>query len=255
MRNSTCPDDRARLLCCKNMNGLNTHNPLPSTRIDTPPELKNISCEKFQILFYFTLQIILPTKSPHPMLELDELDLDITIYEPWDFHDHWNSQNFPLGGQMLLRQAWEGHLSASFFVWEKWMKMVSRDTQQVWHEHQSKNPLGSLNIPLFHPKSQSQNGHSHLLNLFEPDHDHLEPDADRKPETTRTKGQEWGDKQEEIEGLTEEAHRGKERVKHSTPHHLSLLMRAQTQTSAPVAHPLHLLCHLYPPLPCTPYLG
>ena len=63
------------------------------------------------------------------MLELDELDLDTTVYEPWDFHNRWNSQNFLLGGQMLLRQAREGHLRALFFIWEKWMKTVSRDTQ------------------------------------------------------------------------------------------------------------------------------
>ena len=122
---------------------------------------------------------------------------------------------------MLLRQAQEGHLRALFFVWEKWMKMVSRDTQRVWHEHQLKNPLGSLDIPPFCLKSQSQNGHSHLLNLFKPDHDHLKPDADWKPETTRTEGQELEDKWEEIEGLTEEAHWGKECVEHSTPCHLT----------------------------------
>ena len=130
MRNSTCPDNRARLLCCESVNGLNTHNPLPSTQIDTPLELKNISHEKFQILFYFTLQIILPMKSPHPMLKLDELDLDTMIYKPWDFHDHWDSPaNFLLGGQSLLQQAQEGHPRALFFIWEKWMKTVSRDTQ------------------------------------------------------------------------------------------------------------------------------
>ena len=85
-----------------------------------------------------------------------DLDLDTTIYEPWDFHDPWDSPvNFPLGGQMLLRQVQEGHLRASFFIWEKWMKMVNRDTQQVWHEHQSKNTYNSLTIPPFHPKTQS----------------------------------------------------------------------------------------------------
>ena len=90
------------------------------------------------------------------MFNHDDLNLDTTVYEPWDFHDRWDSPaNFPLGGQMLLRQAREGHLRASFFVWEKWMKTVSRDTQRVWHEHQSKNPLGSLDIPPFRPKSQS----------------------------------------------------------------------------------------------------
>ena len=106
-------------------------------------------------------------KSPHPMLELDELDLDTTVYKPWDFHNHWDSLvNFPPGGQSMHRQAREGHLRASFFVWEKWMKTVSRDTQRVWHKHQSKNTYNSLTIPPFHPKSQSRDGHSHLLNLF-----------------------------------------------------------------------------------------
>ena len=139
------------------------------------------------------------------------------------------------------------------------MKTVSRDTQQIWHKNQSKNPLGSLTIPPFRPNSQSQNGHSHLLNLFKPNYDHLEPDADQKPETMRTEGQELEDKWEEIERLTEEAHWEKECVKHSTPCDLTLppltTTRAQTQMSAPVARPLHLLCHLYLPLPHTPYLG
>ena len=90
------------------------------------------------------------------MLELDELDLDTADYELWDFHNHWDSPvNFPLGGQSLLWQAREGHLRASFFIWEQWMKTVSRDTQRSWHEHQSKNPLGSLTIPPFRPKTQS----------------------------------------------------------------------------------------------------
>ena len=60
------------------------------------------------------------------MLQLDKLDLDTTIYEPWDYHDCWDSPaNFPLGGWSLLWQAQEGHLRASFFIWEKWMKTVS----------------------------------------------------------------------------------------------------------------------------------
>ena len=64
------------------------------------------------------------------MLEHDTLDMDLNIYKLWDFHDPWDSPaNFPLGGQTLLRQAWEGHLRASFFIGEKWMKTVSRDTQ------------------------------------------------------------------------------------------------------------------------------
>ena len=93
----------------------------------------------------------------HPMLDHDNLNLDTTIHDPWDFHDHWDSPvNFLLRGQMLLRQAQEGHLRASFLVWEKWMKTVSRDTQQIWHEHQSKNPYGSLTIPPFCPKAQLQ---------------------------------------------------------------------------------------------------
>ena len=54
---------------------------------------------------------------------------------------------------MLLRQVWEGHPRALFFIWEKWMKMVSRGTQQIWHKHQSKNPYGSLTIPPFSPKA------------------------------------------------------------------------------------------------------
>ena len=100
MRNSTCPDDRARPLCCENVNGLETHTSLPSTQIDTPEILINFR------EFYFTLQLILPTKSPHPMLKLDELNLDTTVYEPWDFHDRWDSPvNFPLGGKSLLWQA------------------------------------------------------------------------------------------------------------------------------------------------------
>ena len=110
-------------------------------------------------------------KSLHPMLKLDKLDLDTTVYKLWDFHDRWDSPaNFPLGGQSLLWQAQEGHLRALFFIWEKWMKTVSRDTQQSWHEHQSKNPYSSLNIPPFHPKAQPQhNQHSHLLDLFDLD--------------------------------------------------------------------------------------
>ena len=102
------------------------------------------------------------------MLDHDELDLDTTIYEPWDFHDRWDSPaNFPLGGQSLLQQAREGHLRALFFIWKKWMKTVSRDTQRSWREHQSENPLGSLTIPPFCPKTQSRDGHSHLLDLFD----------------------------------------------------------------------------------------
>ena len=90
------------------------------------------------------------------MLDHDELDLDTTIYKPWDFHDPWDSPvNFPLGGKSLLRQAREGHLRASFFVWERWMKSVSKDTQQIWREHQSKKPYHLLNIPPFCPKTQS----------------------------------------------------------------------------------------------------
>ena len=64
------------------------------------------------------------------MLKLNKLNLDTTVYKPWDFHDCWDSPaNFPLGGQSLVQQAQEGHLRASFFIWEKWMKTVSSDTQ------------------------------------------------------------------------------------------------------------------------------
>ena len=47
------------------------------------------------------------------------------------------------------------------------MKSVSKDTQQIWHKHQSKNPYHLLDIPPFHPKTQGQNEHSHLLDLFD----------------------------------------------------------------------------------------
>ena len=41
-----------------------------------------------------------------PMLDHDALDTDSNIYEPWDFHDPWDSPvNFPLGGKSLLQQA------------------------------------------------------------------------------------------------------------------------------------------------------
>ena len=89
------------------------------------------------------------------MLELNKLDLDITVYELWDFHDRWDSPvNFPLGGKGLLWQAREGHGRASFFIWERRMKSVSKDTQQIWCEHQSKNPYHWLDIPPFCPKTQ-----------------------------------------------------------------------------------------------------
>ena len=89
------------------------------------------------------------------MLNHDGLDLDTTVYEPWDFHNRWDSPaNFPLGGQSLLRQAQEGHLRALFFVWERWIKLVSKDTQQIWCEHQSKNSYHLLDIPPFCPKTQ-----------------------------------------------------------------------------------------------------
>ena len=98
------------------------------------------------------------------MFDLDNLDLDTTIYKPWDFHDRWDSLvNFLLRGQSLLRQAREGHRRALFFICERWMKSVSKDTQQIWHKHQSKNPYHLLDIPPFHPKIQGQNEHSHLL--------------------------------------------------------------------------------------------
>ena len=97
--------------------------------------------------------------------------IQTSTYELWDFHDPWDSlANFPLGEQSLLQQAREGHLRASFFIWEKWMKTVSRDTQRIWHKNQSKNPYHSLDIPPFHPKAQPQhNQHSHLLDLFDLD--------------------------------------------------------------------------------------
>ena len=60
-RNSTCPDNRTCLLHCENVNGLKTRTKLPSTRIDTPEILINF----WEILFYFTLQLILPTKPPY----------------------------------------------------------------------------------------------------------------------------------------------------------------------------------------------
>ena len=41
----------------------------------------------------------------------------------------------------------------------------------------------------------------------------------------------------------------------TSPNHLPLLTRTPTWMSAPVTHPLHLHCHLYLLLPCTPYLG
>ena len=51
MRNSTCPNDRAHPLCCKNMNGLKTRTPLPLTQIDTLEILINFG-EFYFILLY-----------------------------------------------------------------------------------------------------------------------------------------------------------------------------------------------------------
>ena len=123
VRNSTCPDDRAHLLHCENVNGLKTHT---LTALDTNRHTGN--CNKFsRILFYFTNYYYLRN---HPMLDHDALDTDLNVYEPWDFHDPWDSLvNFLLGGKSLLQQAREGHGRASFFIWEKWMKTVSKDTQ------------------------------------------------------------------------------------------------------------------------------
>ena len=110
------------------------------------------------------------------MFNHDDLNLDTTIYKPWDFDDPWDSLvNFLLGGKSLLQQAQEGHGRALFFIWERWMKSVSKDTQQIWHKHQSKNPYHLLEILPFHPKTQCQNWHSHLLNLFDLDHVYLKP--------------------------------------------------------------------------------
>ena len=83
------------------------------------------------------------------------------------------------------------------------MKSVSKDTQQIWCKHQSKNPYHLLNMPPFHPKTQDRNKHSNLLNLFNLDHVYLKANGHKnrheKPECRKESGiKEFGNTNDEI---------------------------------------------------------
>ena len=100
------------------------------------------------------------------------------------------------------------------------MKSVSKNTQQIWCEHQSKNSHHLLDIPPFPPKTQSQvaqppNCHSRLLDLFDLGCMYCKPDGHKRthgePKDVEQKAEEHLERGYETWGRENEPHQLKSR--------------------------------------------
>src|SRR6267378_2071675 len=74
------------------------------------------------------------------MLDYEELDMDSTVYEPWDFHDPWDQPPVYWMEHLLLREVQAGGIRASFLLQDRWMLAVSKHTQDLWRQHELENP-------------------------------------------------------------------------------------------------------------------